>query len=78
MSSAVVGLFSVGLWAFTFGWMWVSYYFFHIEGQLYALYPLAILTEVIVQLWTAMTLSETPTRSFARCLLPRNAMKTPF
>jgi len=47
-SAAVVGVISVGLWAFTFAWMWVPYYFFHIGGQLYALYPLAILAEVIV------------------------------
>jgi uncharacterized membrane protein len=47
-TAAVLGLVSVGLWAFTFSWMWIPYYFFHIDGQLYALYPLAILTEVFV------------------------------
>jgi len=47
-TAAVLGLVSVGLWAFTFSWMWIPYYSFHTEGQLYALYPLAILAEVFV------------------------------
>ncbi len=41
-------MFRPALWAFTFSWMWIPDDLFHIEGQLCALYPLALLTEVIV------------------------------
>jgi len=47
-SAAVVGVFSLGLWAFTFTGMRIPSYFFHIDGQRYALFPLAILAEVLV------------------------------
>lgn len=41
-------LVALGLWAFTFAWMWIPYYIFHSEGQLYALFPIALLTEALV------------------------------
>ncbi len=45
---ATLLLVSIGLWAFTFAWMRVPYYLFHAEGQLYALSPIAFLTEAVV------------------------------
>ncbi|GAA2077445.1 hypothetical protein GCM10009840_10190 [Pseudolysinimonas kribbensis] len=45
---AVFVLVSVGLWTFTCAWMRVPDYLFHAEGQLYALFPLALLTEAVV------------------------------
>jgi hypothetical protein len=45
---AVFVLVSVGLWVFTCAWMRVPYYLFRAEGQLYALFPIALLTEAVV------------------------------
>ena len=39
---------SLGLWAITFAWMRIPYYVFHSEGQLYALFPIAVLAEAAV------------------------------
>jgi NADH:ubiquinone oxidoreductase subunit K len=44
----VLIIIAIGLWAFTFAWMRLPYYLFHSEGQLYALFPLALATEAVV------------------------------
>ena len=45
---AILVLVSLGLWAVTFAWMWIPFYAFHSEGQLYALFPIALLSEALV------------------------------
>ena len=47
-AGTILVLVSLGLWAVTFAWMWIPFYAFHSEGQLYALFPIALLSEALV------------------------------
>jgi hypothetical protein len=46
--ATILILVALGLWAITFAWMWIPYYAYHAEGQLYALFPIALLSEAMV------------------------------
>jgi len=39
---------AAALWALTFAWMWVPFYAWQAEGQLYALFPIALMAEAMV------------------------------